>query len=155
MKDDPAWKESFPVSQPEEHRVSRREMARFACLGLATCAGAAALRPVLLPPPPGAKPIDVATVDELKPGQSKLFRYPTEDHPAILIRSLDGTYAAYSQSCTHLMCPIHFDSTANQLVCPCHAGFFDAANGSVVAGPPPKPLPSYPVSIQDDDIVVG
>lgn len=155
MKNDPAWKENFPVSQPDEHRISRREMTKFACLGLATCAGAAAVRPILLPSPPDAPPVQVATTKELSPGDSKLFHYPTENHPAILIRRMNGSYAAYSQSCTHLMCPIHFDSAANQLVCPCHAGFFDAADGSVVAGPPPKPLPSYPVSIQNEHIVVG
>ncbi len=149
------WKESFPISQPEEHKVSRREMAKFACLGLAACSCAAAVRPVLFPAPPKGERVKVAHSDELAPGESMLFRYPTEDHPAILVRLPDGEYVAYTQSCTHLMCPIHYDSSSNQLVCPCHAGYFDATNGQVLAGPPPKPLPSYPVSLENGSIFVG
>jgi len=155
MSNDPAWKENYPVSQSAEHKVSRREMAKFACLGVAACACAAAIRPALLPPPePGTK-VRVAREGELAPGDSKLFRYPSEAHPAILIRLREGHYAAYSQSCTHLMCPVHFNAQKDQLVCPCHEGYFDSRDGSVLAGPPPKPLPRFPVSIEDGSIFVG
>ena len=155
MSDQPDWKENYPVSQPREHQVSRRELTKFACLGAAACACAAGLRPVLFKTPEGTEPVSVARNDELAPGQSKLFRYPTEQHPAILVRLSDGTLVAYSQSCTHLMCPIHFDAESEQLVCPCHNGYFDPADGSVLAGPPPRALPSFPVTVRDGTIFVG
>lgn len=155
MNNNSHWKEHHPVAQALEHRVSRREMAKFACLGVAACACAAVARPSLLPPQKTGSQVAIAKEDELAPGGSKLFRYPTEHHPAILIRFLDGSYAAYSQSCTHLMCPVHFDADSDQLVCPCHAGFFNARDGSVLAGPPPHPLPRFPVAIRQGSITIG
>lgn len=154
MSNDPHWKEHYPVPQPLEHKVSRREMTKFACLGAVACACAVAVRPTLLPPPKSGERIEVAREDELAPGDSKLFHYPSEQHPAILIRLQDGEYAAYSQSCTHLMCPIHFDGT-DQLVCPCHAGFFNARDGTVLTGPPPRPLPRFPVTLHQGSVFVG
>jgi len=149
------WKESYPVSQAEEHRVSRRELAKFACMGVAACACAQGVRRTLLPAPRAADSIPVAREGELAPGESKLFKYPTDDHPAILIRLDDGRHVAYSQSCTHLMCPIHFDAKRDQLVCPCHQGFFNPRDGSVISGPPPRALPSFPVSTKNGMIFVG
>ena len=43
MSKEPEWKENYSVSQPREHQVSRRELAKFACLGVAACTCAAAV----------------------------------------------------------------------------------------------------------------
>lgn len=61
----------------------------------------------------------------------------------------ENEFAAYSQSCTHLMCPVHFQPETRRLVCPCHEGYFSAIDGRVLAGPPPRPLPRYPVELRD------
>jgi Rieske Fe-S protein len=93
-------------------------------------------------------------MNELAVGSSKLFRDPKTDAPCILIRLSEELYVAYSQSCTHLMCPVHFDGKKNQLICPCHEGFFNAEDGRVLAGPPPRSLPRFPVEIRDGQIWV-
>ena len=117
---------------------------------------AAAAKGTLLALPEASEPVEVATVNELPVGGYKLFKYPTPDHPCILVH-LDGPpgYVAFSQSCTHLMCPVYFDGPMKQFVCPCHEGFFDATDGSVIAGPPRRPLPRYEVAVKDGKIWVG
>lgn len=147
------WKKDFPVRQSDEHKASRREFARF--LGCALLAGASfsAVRSLVSAKSSSpAVPFAVATVDEISIGGSKLFRHPMENAPCILIRLDANRYAAYSQSCTHLMCPVHFNAAQKQLVCPCHNGFFSAEDGRVLAGPPPRPLPRYAVEIRKGQI---
>ena len=147
--------DNYPIKRSEEHRVNRRQFAAFCgCSALALGAGVP-IRKALLGPPESSESMVVADVDELRRGDSKLFSYPTKDYPCILIRLKDGSFVAYSQSCTHLMCPVHFDAIDEQLVCPCHNGFFDPKDGSVVSGPPQRGLPSYEVTVVDRDVIVG
>ena len=151
---EPQWSRDFPISRPEEHKISRRELAKFLGMSVCACVGVAAFKNQIFPVIKATTPLEVAKVGELAIGESKLFKYPTEDHPAILIRLTEKRYVAYSQSCTHLMCPVHYDSKAEQIVCPCHDGFFDPTDGSVIAGPPPRSLPRFPVSIRNGNIFV-
>ncbi len=151
----PEWEKAYPIKQQDEHRVSRRQFAAFCgCSALALSAGIP-LRQVLRAIPPATDPIAVAAVEEVPRGGYKLFEYPEPGYPCILVRSLEGEYAAYSQSCTHLMCPVHFDAQAHQLVCPCHSGYFDAKDGRVLAGPPQRALPRYQVAIEEGQVRVG
>jgi Rieske Fe-S protein len=48
---------------------------------------------------------------------------------------------AYSQKCTHLSCAVYYSAGEQKLVCPCHRGYFSIEDGSVLQGPPPRPLP--------------
>ena len=61
---------------------------------------------------------------------------------------------AFSKICTHLGCEVEWQGEKKQFFCPCHEGFFDA-NGKVLAGPPPRPLDEYKVTIKDDNIFVA
>jgi Rieske Fe-S protein len=78
--------------------------------------------------------------EALMPGSSILFHYPTRNDPAILVRSQEGQYYAYSQRCAHLGCSIHFDREQRCLQCPCHQGAYDVKSGSVLYGPPKRSL---------------
>jgi Rieske Fe-S protein len=71
----------------------------------------------------------------------------------ILLRLEKDNVKAFSSICTHLGCRVQWDATAGDFLCPCHMGRFDA-NGEVTAGPPPSPLPAYPVKIEDGKIYV-
>ncbi len=143
---------TFPVRQSAEHTVSRRQFCKVACgSALAVSAGWFA-RNKLFPVPAGTKPQLVTRVADLPVGGSKLFTYPTEHHPCILVRLSETDYAAYSQSCTHLMCPVNYQHAKRQFYCPCHEGFFSAEDGRVLAGPPPRALPRYPVEIREGEI---
>jgi len=100
-------------------------------------------------PPPQV----VAGVGELRVGQVKLFRYPTENDPAILIRLDEDRFVAYQQRCTHLSCPVMYSRERGRLECPCHNGAFDAASGQVLEGPPPRALPQIDLLVHQGQIL--
>ena len=80
-------------------------------------------------------------MDEIPVRGIKLFTYPTPKDHCILIRTGEDQYVAYSQKCTHLSCAVYFSAIEDRLECPCHQGFFSVRDGSVLQGPPPRPLP--------------
>lgn len=70
----------------------------------------------------------------------------------LLVRLPDG-FRAFSAICTHLGCIVEWDGPNREILCPCHAGVFDA-EGRMVSGPPPRPLPTYKVTVMDGKIYV-
>lgn len=66
---------------------------------------------------------------------------------AWLRRVDEDKFVAFSVNCTHLGCPVRWLAQANLFMCPCHGGVY-YKDGSVAAGPPPKPLPQYPVRVR-------
>jgi arsenite oxidase small subunit len=95
----------------------------------------------------------VAREQEIPVGGSKIFAYPTDVEPCILLRPSQGEYVAYSRLCTHASCPVFYNAAANRLDCPCHGGAFSVADGSVLQGPPPRPLPRILLEKQGPDIL--
>ena len=154
MTDKPHWNADFPIRQSEEHRVTRRQFAKFACCSAAVFGAAWLAKGKVLAPRVATEPKFIARTDEIPVNGSKLFRYPTEADPCILIRLANDRFAAYSQSCTHLKCPVYFKAEWNQLVCPCHEGSFSAEDGRVLAGPPPRPLQRYRIEMRNQEIWV-
>lgn len=92
-------------------------------------------RPLLAYPP-----VKIEGAEGVMPGSSLYFNYPKASDPAVLVRTMDGQYLAFSRKCAHLGCSIDFDKAQRCLVCPCHRGVYDSRTGYVVYGPPPKPL---------------
>ena len=154
MTDKPQWNADFPIRQSEEHRVTRRQFARFACCSAVVFGAAWLAKDKMLAPRVATEPKFIARTDELPVGGSKLFRYPTEADPCILLRLSTERFVAYSQSCTHLKCPVYFKSESNHLICPCHEGAFSANDGRALAGPPQRPLPRYPIEVRNQEIWV-
>jgi Rieske Fe-S protein len=74
--------------------------------------------------------------------------------PFILIHLNDGSWRAYEQKCTHLSCAVFYQPQADKIQCPCHNGWFDARTGSVLQGPPPRPLKRLDVVIKGEEICV-
>jgi len=150
----PKWRKDFPITWGADNYVTRREFTKF----LVLASGATAVgngyfafrrqqsRGQRLPS------VQIALAADLQPGQVKLFRYPTQDDTALLIRLSTGEFAAYKQRCTHLSCPVHFAAQRNRLECPCHNGAFDATTGAVLEGPPPRPLPRIVLRIDEGKI---
>ena len=61
-----------------------------------------------------------------------------------LRRVSDDQFVAFSVNCTHMGCPVRWLPDADLFMCPCHGGvYYD--DGTVAAGPPPKPLIRYDV----------
>lgn len=89
---------------------------------------------------------------EIAVGDSFSFHYPDENDPALLIRITEKEYRAYNIKCTHLMCPVYWEKKTKQLTCPCHNGFFNVEDGSVIAGPPPRGLPAIELKFKKGGI---
>ena len=85
-------------------------------------------------------PLKIEGAERVMPGSYLYFNYPKADSPAVLVRTVDGQYLAFSRKCAHLGCSVDFDTARRCLVCPCHRGVYDARNGYAMYGPPPKPL---------------
>ena len=85
-------------------------------------------------------PTKIEGAERVMPGSFLYFDYPKANNPAVLLRTADGQYLAYSRKCAHLGCSVDYDASARCLRCPCHRGVYDSRNGYVMYGPPPKPL---------------
>jgi len=90
--------------------------------------------------------------DSIAQGESVAFTYPGPDDRAIAIRLGNGALVAYSSICTHLSCAVLWKAEHEELLCPCHNGRFEASSGSVLAGPPPRPLPVIDLVERPDGI---
>jgi cytochrome b6-f complex iron-sulfur subunit len=97
------------------------------------------------------EPVLVCPEAELPVGQSKTVEFGR--YPAIVVHTPDGL-KAYSAVCTHFACLVKWNSETARLECPCHAGYFSAADGSVLSGPPPKPLLALVAEAVDGQIYV-
>ena len=100
--------------------------------------------------PPGEDKVSFPVADLHEGGMKKIL---IGGKPVGIIKSSEKLYAL-SLICTHLGCIVNWHPEQNRLICPCQPAKYDL-NGAVVAGPPPRPLPSYEVKVTGDKIVVG
>ncbi|MEZ5419299.1 MAG: Rieske (2Fe-2S) protein [Vicinamibacterales bacterium] len=121
-------------------------------VGVATSA-AAALYPLMrfLVPPAGGEPstagVVAARLADMKANSGIIFPFGTR--PAILVRTAEGEFKAFSAVCTHLECTVQYKADVSQIWCACHNGFYDLS-GNVASGPPPRPLESYAVAVRGE-----
>lgn len=145
------WREDFPFTAAGEEEVTRREFVRYLTLGSVGAAlgsiGLAAMTRARVPPE--RRSLAIVELDDIPVAGSYLFRYPTADDPAIIIRPTEDELLAYSQRCTHLACVVHYEPDQAELLCPCHHGVFDAHDGRNIAGPPPRPLNTIDIELRD------
>jgi Rieske Fe-S protein len=108
----------------------------------------------ILPPPVAestSRTVVAAKADELKNNTGKVFKFGSK--PALLVRTAEGEYRAFSAVCTHLNCTVQYRSDLREIWCACHNGLYDL-EGRNVSGPPPRPLEKYEVHVQAEDVVV-
>lgn len=148
----PRWRRDFPYEAAGEEEVTRREFARFLVAGAGAMAvgnvGLAAwtqLRSINT-----GEPRAIIALDEVPVGETHLFRYPTGNDPAVLLRLGEAEVVAFSQKCTHLGCVVFFEAEEDRWHCPCHEGNFDTRTGEVLSGPPVRPLGRIDVEVRDD-----
>jgi menaquinol-cytochrome c reductase iron-sulfur subunit len=72
---------------------------------------------------------------------------------AWLRRNTEQDFTAFAVNCTHLGCPVNWVPGGNLFMCPCHGGVY-YKDGTVAAGPPPHPLPTYPVRVQNGQVEI-
>jgi Rieske Fe-S protein len=152
---EPLWRDEFSVSRAHERYVSRRQLAKFLTLGsLGMFAGNLwILVRGWLHKPQVYQAAVVAKASEIPVGGVKLFQYPKQGDQCIMVRISNETYVAYSQKCTHLSCAVFYAREQNRLECPCHQGYFSIADGSVLQGPPTRPLPRVVLERNGDELI--
>jgi nitrite reductase/ring-hydroxylating ferredoxin subunit len=151
----PLWQDEFSVFSADEQYVSRRQFAKFLTLtSLAMFVGNLwILARAWFYRTPAYPEQALAAAGELPVGGMKTFAYPTADDPCILVRTGEDAYAAFSQKCTHLSCAVYYEREQNRLACPCHQGFFSVTDGSVLQGPPQRPLPRVALRVKGGQLV--
>ena len=151
LEEQPVWRQEFPIDWPQSEYVSRREFTRLLLVtSLAFVVGQTYIVvSSLLRQRKRALPVvDIAATDELPVRGVKLFKYPADKDPCVLIHLSTGEYAAYGQKCTHLSCPVIPQPESGIIHCPCHEGVYDLATGDVISGPPSRPLPRITLDIR-------
>ena len=98
-------------------------------------------------------PIMVGAVADFAVGTGKVVS--VNDKPAIVVNTSVGGVRAFSAICTHLGCVVNWNGKKNVIQSPCHDGLFNPVTGAVVGGPPPRPLPSYELTLKDGKVYVG
>ena len=76
-----------------------------------------------------------------------------QDERFFLVRAADGGFLAVYNRCTHLGCTVNWVPEQNEFVCPCHAANFDFY-GNFEGPPVPRPLDTFPVSFEDNLVLV-
>ena len=71
--------------------------------------------------------------------------------PVIIAQPEAGTVVGFSAICTHQGCTVAPDGT--ELKCPCHGSVFEAATGTNIDGPAPRPLDAFDVKVDGDQVV--
>jgi menaquinol-cytochrome c reductase iron-sulfur subunit len=100
--------------------------------------------------------IPVGKVEDFRIGTTTNVPFPdpsplpwagiTAKGAAWLRRESATTFTAFSVNCTHMGCPVRWLQEARLFMCPCHGGVY-YQDGTVAAGPPPKPLVRYDVRV--------
>ena len=72
---------------------------------------------------------------------------------AFVIRKDSNQVLVLSNICTHLACRVSWHPGIQHYVSPCHNGHFDIY-GSVISGPPPRPLDMFQTKIEDGTLYI-
>jgi succinate dehydrogenase / fumarate reductase iron-sulfur subunit len=166
--------ETAPNDQTEQidtvRTPSRRRFLKQAAFGLSAAATAAvggvlvsaAIGPAMRQIP--SQWVPVGRIDDFKTGSvtTKYIRYRARDgfyqsqrKTAILIAGGrdPSQLAIYSSRCTHLGCTIRWDERKHLFLCACHGGAFNI-DGTVNAGPPPRPLDRHAFKVENGTMFV-
>ncbi len=124
--------------------------------GLGALIGAASAWPVFrfLAPSDTGGGSDQVSVPRADVAVGKAHFFQFRSKPAVILQPSPGDFIALSAVCTHLGCVVAWQEQAGEFLCPCHGGRF-SAQGLVLGGPPPKPLESFVVELDGDQLKIG
>jgi menaquinol-cytochrome c reductase iron-sulfur subunit len=100
---------------------------------------------------------EVGALEDFALGDTVMVRYLDPEplpwagfagRSAAWLRRDETGVTAFSMYCTHAGCPVTWAPGAEMFMCPCHGGVFHR-DGSVAAGPPPRPLERLPTRVRD------
>jgi menaquinol-cytochrome c reductase iron-sulfur subunit len=165
--DDHGEHDEQPPASPE--LVARRRFLARVSVGLGGCMGLAVGAPLVgfvVAPLFRQVPFEwraVGKVNAFKVGETVAVIFVdasplpwagvTAKTAAWLRRKSETEFVAFAVNCAHLGCPVRWLPDAQLFMCPCHGGVY-YQDGTVAAGPPPHPLPQYPVRLQDGNVEI-
>jgi cytochrome b6-f complex iron-sulfur subunit len=134
----------------------RRKFLVLCLGGLAALAAAAVTYPVFRYLAPRSRKESaekvVIPLQDVPEGEAKFFEFAGSS--AVLVKKRGGDLIALSAVCTHLGCIVQWEKAKQDFLCPCHAGLY-TAEGTVISGPPPRPLTKLPLVVENGNITVG
>ena len=135
---------------------SRRKFLALCLGGIGAAAASLAAYPVFkyLSPQPMDSEKGRITIPRAQIGTGQAHFFQFRGHPAVVLQKAPGIFVAFSAICTHLGCIVKWLPEKGEFLCPCHAGRY-ASDGKVLSGPPPKPLPTIPVALSGDNLLIG
>ncbi len=158
-----------PAEPAAEPPLDRRAWLRRAGVGAAAAGAAAVLAGVGTPaligpatPKAGKRWVAVGPLDSMPAGEvtTVLAQYERSDglytervSTPVLVSRTGNEIVCFSASCPHLGCTVKWDGFAGRFRCACHGGNFDR-DGSVIAGPPPRPLDRYRFKVDAGQLLV-
>ena len=147
--------------EPQDRRafllglVGSATAAALAVVGTGAVIGPALSKPekqwVPVAPLDNIRAGDVTTVLVKYERKSGLYTQPVST--PVLVSRVGGQIVCFNASCPHLGCIVRWDGLSGQFRCACHGGNFDR-DGSVLAGPPPRPLDRYAFKVESGHLLV-
>ena len=150
-------------------KMSRRDMMKAAIFGIGGLIGASIVVPaigyIVGPALKQAQDtwIRLGSVSKVELNEPTLFKatvetqtgwIDTQEEVSAYVLTENGKdFAALSNICTHLGCRIRWIAEEGKFFCPCHNGVF-ARDGSVVSGPPPRPLDRFETKVEDGTLYI-
>lgn len=152
--------------------VSRRTFLSYIAASISAFIGIAAGVPIIgyvaapLAKKEEARWISLGKVEAFKDQEPKLATFTItkkdgwvevqEARTCWIIPQKNGEFVAFNGRCTHLGCAYSWRTSgdhAGKFFCPCHDGLYDR-EGTVLDGPPPRPLDRLDVKVEGDELMV-
>ena len=99
--------------------------------------------------------IEALPLEELPDGSMRLI--PADALTTIGLYRCQGKLHAIEDRCTHddgPLCEGEWDGEACEVVCPRHGSRFDLLTGAALSLPAYLPVPTYPVRVREDGMIV-
>ena len=96
--------------------------------------------------------VKVAGVSDVPVGTGKVVQAGGK---TLALFNLGGTFYALDNRCTHMGGPLGKGAVeANQVTCPWHGSIFNITTGEVVGPPARRPVATFPIHVERDEILV-
>jgi nitrite reductase/ring-hydroxylating ferredoxin subunit len=97
--------------------------------------------------------VAVGRTADVKPGELAAFDV---EGVRVAVANVDGRFFAIDDTCTHEQCSLAAEGTLEGTIvtCGCHGAQFDVTTGAVLAPPAPEPVKTYPLRIDQGNLVV-
>lgn len=142
---------------PQETQKDKRDFLKLILVGSSFAWLASIIYPVItyLKPPKQSevmvKSVKAGKISDFANESGTIIKFGSK--PVLLIRNSNGEFKAFSATCTHLDCTVQYRNDFGLIWCACHNGKYDL-NGRNVSGPPPRPLETFDVTLQGDDVLI-